>query len=67
MEDREIVEALVNCATECNNDCPMKDGPWRAGTLPACRAFEENAAEVPVELLKRTIELLERLLGGESA
>ena len=68
MEDREIIEALVNCATgECPDDCPMRDEVWKADGYVACRELMDRDAEIPVALIDRTIELLKRLMGGESA
>ena len=68
MEDREIIEALVNCATgECPDDCPMRDEVWKADGNVACPAFMDNYLSIPEALIDRTIELLKRLMGGEGA
>lgn len=58
MTEREVVEALVNCATRCDDTCPMKDEAWISMCKPGCRASYENSVEVPLALLIRTVELM---------
>ena len=61
-----VITALEHCATDCGDDCPMKDVAWKTAGFAACRAYDDEPVEVPAALIRRTVALLKKKRDDET-